>query len=126
MSHTMLVTDRFFDVELRGSFANVIEDRASLCNRFRITPRTERITERVHVGVGANPRVAKQIPRAAQRVACFEYDETLLRALALEMAGRADSRQPRAHHYHVEVLHGVTLLARYGTVNYYGLVRFVA
>src|ERR1043166_7052062 len=105
MSHAMLVTDRLFDVELGGCLANVVEDRASIRNGFRITPRTERITERVHVRVGTDARITKQIPGAAQRVAAFEYDEILLRALTFQMAGRADPRQPCAHNYHVEVLH---------------------
>src|SRR5689334_8059133 len=111
----MVVTNRFVDVVLNGGLANVAEDCAAVCDGSRIAPRAKRIAERVHVGVGADTRIAKEIPGAAHRVAPFEYDEALLRALHLQMAGCADPRQPRAHDYHVHVLHAQSPIMGDGT-----------
>ncbi len=101
----MVVADRLVDAVLGGSLADVAEDRGAVGHRLVVTPRAEAIAERVHVGVGADAWIAKQIPGAAHRLAPFEDDETLLRALALQMAGPANPRQPRPHDYHIHVLH---------------------
>ena len=101
----MVVADRLIDSVLGGSLADVFEDGGRVGHGLVFTPRTEAIAERVHVGVGADAWIAKQIPRAAHRLAPFEDDETLLRALSLQMAGPADSRQPGTYDYDVNVLH---------------------
>src|SRR5687767_13446255 len=49
--HAMVVANRFVDVVLGGSIANVAEDRWTISHRLVVTPRTEAIAERVHVRV---------------------------------------------------------------------------
>src|ERR1051325_10607472 len=100
----MVVANRFVYFVLGGCLANVAQDCITVRDRPRIAPRSERIAERVHVGIGAHARIAKQIPSAAHRVAPFEYDETLLRALHLQVTGCADTRESCAHYYHVHIL----------------------
>ncbi len=103
--HAMVVADRLVNVVLGSGFTNVTENRRTSRHRFVVAPRPEAITERVHVGIGAHARVAKQVPRAAHTFAPLEYDETLPRTRHLQMACPANTRQPRAHDYDVEMLH---------------------
>lgn len=101
----MVVTNCLVYVVFGGGVADVLEDSWSIRHGLRFTPWAEAIAERVHVGIGADAWITKQIPGAAHPLAPFENYETLLRALELEMAGAADSRQPGAHDYDVKVLH---------------------
>ena len=87
----MVVANRFVYAVLGGRLADVVEDGGPVGHGLVVTPRAEAIAERVHVGVGADAWVTKQVPRAAHRLAPFEDDETLLRALYLQMAGRRQS-----------------------------------
>src|SRR5688572_27348575 len=93
------------DVVLCGSLADVTEDRRSVGHCFVVTPGAKAIAERIHVRVGADARIAKQVPRPAHGFASFEYDETLPRALELQMAGPAYPRQPRTYDYYIHMLH---------------------
>src|SRR5215510_11955794 len=106
----MVVTDRLVYVVLSGCLTDITQDRRTICHRFVVTPWPEAVTERVHVGIGAHARVAKEIPGAAHPLAPFEYDETLCRTLHLQMTGSAHTRQPRSHDYHVDVFHGLSLV----------------
>jgi len=103
----MAVTNRLVYVVLGGSLAYVTQYRRTVCHRLVVAPRPEAIAERVHVGIGAHAGIAKQIPCATHPLAAFEYDETLRRTLHLQMAGSANTRQPGAHDYHVEVFHSL-------------------
>src|SRR5262249_62248724 len=64
----------------------------------------KRIYEREHVGVRADPGIAKQVPRAADRIAGLEERETLARTFCLEAVRSADSRQPSTDDQHIEVV----------------------
>src|SRR6185295_14412478 len=101
----MVVADRFGDVVLGSRFADVAQDGGTVGDGLGVTPGTEAITERVHVGIGADARVAKEIPRPAHRFATFENDEALVRAVHPEVAGSANPRQPRTNDDYVHVLH---------------------
>ena len=101
----MVVSDQLVDVVLGGGVADVVEDRGTVSHRFCSTPRAETIAERVHIGVGAHAGISKQVPRAPHPLAAFEDDETLPRALSLEMAGPSDPRQPGAYDDDVHMLH---------------------
>src|SRR5690606_22970240 len=59
--------------------------------------------ERVEIAVGADARIAMRVPGAAEGFLRFENDEALVRALMLEMIGRADAGNPRADDQHVEM-----------------------
>ena len=104
-SHAMVVSNSLVQAVLGGSLADVVEDCWAVGHGLGFTPGAEAIAERVHVAVGANAWVTKQIPGAAHRLAPFEDDKTFPRTLSLEMARAANSRQPRPNHYHVHVFH---------------------
>jgi hypothetical protein len=87
----MVVANRFVYAELGGSLVDITQDRWTIGDGLRVTPRAKAIAECVHVGVGADAWIPKKIPRAAHRRASFEYDEGLRRALHLQMAGAADA-----------------------------------
>src|SRR5215207_3133249 len=101
----MVVADRFVYTVLGGGAADVVEYRWAVGHGPGFTPGAEAITERVHVRVGTNAWVSKQIPGAAHRLSSFEYDKTLRRAFHFQMAGSANSRQPGSDNYHVHMLH---------------------
>src|SRR5687768_5403849 len=100
----MVVTNHFVYAVLGGCVANVVEDRGTVGHRFSSAPGAKAIAERVHVGIGADAWISKQVPRSAHLLAPFENDKTLLGALALEMAGPADPRQPRPYDNDIHVL----------------------
>jgi len=83
--------------------ADVAQDRRAVGQRARVLPRRERIAERVHVGVRADPRIAEQVPRAADLVARLEDRVAAVGTVAHEMAGGADARQAGADDQHVAV-----------------------
>src|SRR6185503_17275523 len=113
----MVVADRLVNVVLGGCVANVTENRRSICHRFVVTPRPEAVTERIHVGIRTHARIAEEIPRATHPFAPFEYDETFRRTLHLQMARSANTRQPGAHDYDVEVFHSARHYPRVLTVS---------
>ena len=55
-----------------GGLADVREDRRAVGDRLVARPRPEREAERVHVRVGADARIAEQVPRAADALARLE------------------------------------------------------
>lgn len=101
----MVVADRSINAVLGGGVANVFEDGWAVGHRLCFTPGAEAIAECVHVGVGTDAGIAKQVPGAAHRLASFEDDETLLRAFALQVTRAADSRQPGSHDNYINVRH---------------------
>src|SRR5262249_9696374 len=100
----MSKADFLVDAVLGRGLAHIVEDARSVGDRLRVGPRLERITQREHVAVGTDAGIAKQIPGAANRLASFEDDKTLGRALRLQMIARADPGQAGADDQHVEVL----------------------
>src|SRR6476619_1248801 len=99
----MMKADFFVDAILDRRLPNVIEDVRPVGDRLRLRPRLERIAEREHVAVGADPGIAKQIPCAADAVAALEDDVVLARALFLQMIARADAGKPGADDEDVEM-----------------------
>ena len=90
-AHAMAVADLAVDAVLVRRIAQVLQDRRSVGDRLLAGPRPERVAQRVHVRIGSDPRVAKQIPGPAERLPAFEDRDAALRAQALQMAGRADA-----------------------------------
>src|SRR5688572_21505061 len=101
----MVVADSLVYSVLGSGIANVVENCRGVSHGLRFTPRAEAVAERVHVAIGANAWITKQIPGAAHPLAPFEDDKTLPRALSLEMASPTDTRQSRPYDYDVDVLH---------------------
>ena len=89
--HLMLVADVSIDAELGRRFVQVSQNRRTIGDRFRLRPRLERETESVHVAVGANPGIPKQIPRAAEIRTTFEDGVRVRWAHRLQVIGGADS-----------------------------------
>ena len=60
------------DAVLGGGLLHVVEDRGAVGDRLRLAPGLEAVAERVHVAVGADARIAEEVPGAAHRRAPFE------------------------------------------------------
>src|SRR6185436_18492764 len=86
-----------------GGFLHVVEDRRAVGNCLGGTPRLEAVAERVHVAVGANARVAEEIPGAAHRRATFEDEVALARASLVKVDGGPDAGKAGAYDDHVKV-----------------------
>ena len=101
---SMSVANMPVDVMLGRRLVNVIENRRAVRNCFRLAPGLEVVAKRVHIAVRANTGVAKQVPRAAHRIAGFEDNEALAGTVTLEMTGRADAGQSRTNDHDIEIL----------------------
>ena len=97
--------DVLVDAGLGGGVLDVLQDRLAVGDRLLAVPRTERVAEREHVGVGADAGVAEQVPRAADGVAGLEDGVAGPRALGLHVVAGADAGQAGADDEDVEVLH---------------------
>src|SRR4051812_4101779 len=115
----MAVSDGFIYTELGGGVADVIQDRRTIGDGLRVTPWAKAIAERVHIGVGTDTGIAKEIPRATNRLAPFEYDEALVGAVHLEMTRSPNPRQSRAHDNDVHVLHSARNYPRAAALSTY-------
>src|SRR5262245_44474881 len=60
------------DAVLSRGAPHVFENGRPVCDRLRVCPRPERVSQRVHVGVRADPRVAKEVPGATDAIAPLE------------------------------------------------------
>ena len=87
----------------RGAL-DVVEDRLAVGDGLALGPRTEAETQRVHVGVGTDARVAEQVPGAAHGRALFQDGVALGRAAVLQVPGRAHAGDAGAHDDDVKVL----------------------
>src|ERR1700754_4598154 len=101
----MAVTNCLINTVLGGGITDVAEDGWAVGDGFGITPGTEAIAECEHIGIGSHARIPKQVPGAADHIPPFEDDETLPRALHLQMESRTNPRQPRPHNYYVHMFH---------------------
>src|SRR2546421_11393439 len=84
--------------------AHVGEDRLAVGDRLRVLPGAERVAERVHVGVRADPGIAEQVPGPAAAAARLDDGVALLRALRLQVIRGADPRQAGAHDQDVDMV----------------------
>src|SRR5262245_40618385 len=101
----MAVADVLVDAVLGGRLRHVAQDRRAVGDRLGLAPRFEVVSQRVHVAVGPDAGVAKEVPGATHGRAAFEDDVALSRALAVEVDGGADAREAGAHDEHVEAFH---------------------
>ena len=96
------------DAVLAGGLLDVRPYRCAVDDRLVTRPRLERVRERVHVGVRADPGEAEQVPRPADRVARLEDRVRAAGMPRLEVARGADARHPGTHDQHVDVVgHGL-------------------
>ena len=108
------------DAALAGGVADVAQDRGAVGDRLRLGPRPEAVAERVHVGVGADPGVAEEVPGAADPLARLEDRVALAGTALLQVMGGADAREPGADDQHVDMLkrHGVRLPGQVGRLQH--------
>ena len=91
------------DAVVDSGLADVIQNPRPVGDRLRLGPRFERIAERIHVRVGADAGIAKQIPGAADAVAPLEDHVALARAFLLQVIARANAGQAGADNEDVEM-----------------------
>ena len=101
MSETNLA---IYSVDLRG-VADIAANGGAVGDGCIRLPRSKRITERIHVRVGANVGIAKQIPGAADGVARLQNDVRFAGTISLQVISGIDARQSRADDDDVEVRH---------------------
>ena len=97
------VADPPLDPVLARGLAHVGEDRGPVGDRLLRRPGLEAVAERVHVGVRADPRVAEEVPGAAEVLARLEDRVAAARAALLQVPGGADPREAGADDQHVEM-----------------------
>ena len=95
---------RSVDAVLVGRPAHVTQDRGAVGDRLRSAPGRERVAERVHVGVRADPGIAEQVPGAADRVTRLEQREAAIRCITAQVTRGADPRQTGADDQDIEML----------------------
>src|SRR5687768_136170 len=100
----MVEADLLIDTVIASRVSHILEDGGAIGDGLRLTPRTERIAERVHVRVGADAWIAEQIPGAADALATFEDGVAASRAVALQMIAGADAGQARADDQYIDML----------------------
>src|ERR1019366_1144004 len=81
----MVEADFPVDAVIRGGLADVVQDTRPVRNRLRLGPWPERVTQREHVAVGADARITKQIPGAADGFAAFQNDIALAGTILLQV-----------------------------------------
>ena len=91
------------DAGFGGRVLYVLEDRVAVGNRLLHRPGPKRVTEGVHVRVGADARIAEQIPCSANGVSSLEDGVAGPGTLRLEIVAGTDARQPGTNDQDVEV-----------------------
>ncbi len=96
--------DVLVDPALSCRVHDVSLDRRTVGQGLGTGPRTEVISEGVHVGIRADARIAKQIPGTAHRFAPFDNGDPLAWAFTAQMARCPDPGDSRADNQNIKVL----------------------
>src|SRR6267143_6881984 len=99
----MAIPNRSINPVVASCFANVVQYGGAVGDRFGLAPWPKLVSERVHIGIGAYSRIAKQVPGPAHGVSALQNGKALRRALRLEVIRRANPRETRAHDQYVKV-----------------------
>src|SRR5690242_2325332 len=99
----MVEANFLIDAVVACRVPDVFENGGAVGDRLRLAPRTERIAERIHVRIGADARIAEQIPGTADAVAAFENGVAAGRAVPLQVIAGADAGQTRADDDDIEM-----------------------
>ena len=102
--HVVAETDMPVDAEIARGLGHIAQDRRTIRDRLGLGPRTERITQRIHVRIRPDSGIAEQIPCPAQLGSALEDDIGPIRALRLQVIARADTGYSGTDHDHVEML----------------------
>ena len=81
----------FLDASFVRRVLHILENRRPVGDGLRLLPRAKRVAERVHVGVGADAGIAKQMPCRADVGAAFKNRVALVRTARLQVMRRADA-----------------------------------
>jgi hypothetical protein len=84
----------------------VCEDLVASGDRVVARPRLELVAKRVQKGIGADSGIPEQVPRAADRVACLQDREGLVRHLRRHVIGGPNAGDPSTDDQHVDVVGG--------------------
>ena len=88
-----------------GCLIEILQNRWAICDGFLRRPWLEAVSQSVHVAIGANSWIAKQIPRATNGVATFENDIGLRRAVTLKEIPCSNSGNSSAYNNHIKMFH---------------------
>ncbi len=83
---------------------HVAQNRRTVCDTFFRLPWFEIIAEGVHVAIGPNTGIAKQVPCPTNRFATLQQNKVTIRTLALKTHCSADAGEARADDDDVESL----------------------
>ncbi len=87
----MSVANVLTDVVLFDGFFEITHDGGAIGDCLAIRPRLEVVAQRIHVAVRANARIAKQVPGAAEGLACLEDGIGLAGTLVGQVPGGPDA-----------------------------------
>ena len=73
------------DASLVGGLLHIVKDGRAIGDGLGRAPRLKTIAQGMHVAVGTNARITKQIPGAAHAGAGFEDAITFARTIVLQM-----------------------------------------
>src|SRR6266481_6492222 len=82
-SHAMAIPNRSINPVVASCFANVVQYGGAVGDRVGLAPWPKLVSERVHIGIGAYSRIAKQVPGPAHGVSALQNGKALRRALRL-------------------------------------------
>ena len=91
------------DAELAHGLVQIGADGLGIADRPGGCPGLEAESEGIHVGVGADAGIAKEIPGAADVGACLEDCPGLAGTLSLKVVSRADAGNPGTHHQDIKM-----------------------
>ena len=106
---------------LAGRLPDVLEDVAAVGDRLAALPRTEGEGQGEHVGVGAHPGVAEEVPGPAGRLPRLDDRQLDAGVRLLDAVRGADAREPGADDEDVDALR--QLVGRGGVIGCKGHVR---
>ena len=104
--HALTESHVAFQVVLSHGLTQVFHDRWPVGDRFLRLPWFELVAERVHVAIGANPRVLEEIPRATDVLATLENHEAAIGGFLLQVDSCADAGDSCAYNDDVEAFSG--------------------
>ena len=91
------------DAEFARSLAQIFKDRGAVGDSSGVFPGPEWVSQGEHVGVGADPGVAEQIPCAANLGAGFKNDIPLAGAPCLQAVASANAGEAGTDDDNIEV-----------------------
>src|SRR5690606_32627708 len=103
--HATAKADVPIDPVIASGFLEISKNRGAVRNRLGIGPGPEGEAERIHVGIGTDAGISKQVPGAAHVVPRLEDRVASVRAFLLEMICSANAGNARADNQNVEMLH---------------------